>query len=63
MSISLLSAIVGRIVSVPMQTPTTMTLEFNGAAASTPSIIPGTPTHSKITGRFGPAAPLASTAR
>ena len=29
----------------------------------TPSIMPGTPTHSKITGRFGPAAPSASAAR
>ena len=54
---------VGRIWSAPMQTPTTTIREFSGASAITPSIMPGTPTHSKITGRFGPAAPAASAAR
>ena len=63
MSISLPTAIAGRIWSMFMHTPTTMTRVFSGAAATTASIIPGTPTHSKITGRFGPAAPSASAAR
>ena len=56
-------AIAGRSLSSPMQTPTTTTRELSGAAPITPSIIPGTPTHSKITGRFGPAAPRESAAR
>lgn len=46
-----------------MQTPTTTTRENSGALAMMPSIIPGTPTHSKMTGRFGVAAPAASAAR
>ena len=38
-----------------MQTPTTTTRENSGAPATISSITPGTPTHSKITGAFGPA--------
>ncbi len=41
-----------------MQTPTTTTRENSGALAMMPSIIPGTPTHSKMTGRFGVARQL-----
>ena len=52
------TAIDGRNVSGFMHMPTTMTLEPSGAALMMASIIPGTPTHSKITGRFGPAAPV-----
>ena len=46
-----------------MHTPTTITRAFSGAESIIASIIPGTPTHSKITGRFGDAAPTASAAR
>ena len=56
-------ATAGRIRSSPMHTPTTTTLAPTGAAATTPSIIPGTPTHSKTTGRFGLAAPNESATR
>ncbi len=52
-SISLLIAIEGRIRSAPMHTPTTTTRENSGAPAMISSITPGTPTHSKTTGRFG----------
>ena len=38
-----------------MHTPTTTTRENSGALAMISSITPGTPTHSKITGFFGPA--------
>ncbi len=46
-----------------MQTPTTTTRVPIGAALTTPSIIPGTPTHSKTTGPVMSAAPSASAAR
>ena len=46
-----------------MQTPTTITRELSGAESIIASIIPGTPTHSKITGRLGEAAPMVSAAR
>ena len=49
--------------SPPMQTPTTTTREANGAAETTDSIMPGTPTHSKTTGPDGVAAPSASATR
>ena len=56
-------AMLGRNRSSPMHTPTTTTRVPSGAAVSTPSIMPGTPTHSKTTGRFGPAAPSRSATR
>jgi len=62
-SISLPFASAGRSLSSPMHTPTTTTREFNGAAPMMPSITPGTPTHSKITGRFRAARPRHPTAR
>src|SRR3954469_8459588 len=46
-----------------MHTPTTTTREASGAAETTDSIIPGTPTHSNTTGPDGEAAPSASAAR
>ena len=46
-----------------MQTPTTTTRENSGAPSMISSITPGTPTHSKITGCFGVAAPSLSARR
>ena len=46
-----------------MQTPTTTTRENSGAPAMIPSSIPGTPTHSKMTGALGVVAPTFSSAR
>ena len=46
-----------------MQTPTTTTRENSGALVMMPSMMPGTPTHSKMTGCLGFAAPAASAAR
>src|SRR3954467_13281158 len=55
-------AIDGRIRSGPMHTPTTTTRDSSGAAETMESMMPGTPTHSKMTGAFGPA-PSRSAAR
>ncbi len=46
-----------------MHTPTTTTRVPSGACETTDSIIPGTPTHSKTTGRAGVVAPAVSAAR
>ncbi len=54
-SICLLTASAGRSLSAPMHTPTTTTRESSGAPAMIWSIMPGRPTHSKITGRLGAA--------
>ena len=62
-SISLLIATAGRMRSAPMQTPTTTTRENSGAQAVAPSMIPGTPTHSKMTGALGVVTPTFSNAR
>ncbi len=60
-SISLLIPMAGRIRSGSMQTPTTITRDSRGALAMISSMMPGTPTHSKMTGRFGPAPRLSAT--
>ena len=59
----MLIAIAGRMASLSMHTPTTTTRENSGAPEITSSIIPGTPTHSKITGALGVALPSRSAVR
>ena len=54
----MLIAIAGRKRSWPTHTPTTTTRDSSGALSTIDSITPGTPTHSKITGCFGPGAEL-----
>ena len=53
-STSLLIAIVGRMRSAPIQTPTTTTRDENGTELMIWSMIPGTPTHSNTTWPVGP---------
>ncbi|AHD23596.1 hypothetical protein Y013_03535 [Rhodococcus pyridinivorans SB3094] len=54
---------IGRNRSVPMHTPATTTREWNGADVRTESSMPGVPTHSKMTGRFGVVVPSFSAMR
>src|SRR5579884_3844485 len=56
-------ATAGRMVSGSMHTPATTTREPIGAVVMMDSMTPGTPTHSKMTGRLGRVTPTVSRRR